>query len=149
MLLMSLALATLGLLQATHLKHTFANNALAAMQALQQQVNTANITSTLPVNVTQAASPTPAFGLGAPVQSPSFGALPLGLAGVGYVQSYLPNTGFGQGSPSTSASLEASILHNGMMAQAAALMQQSIMERFHQQEMQKRANIASGLSLWG
>ncbi len=147
---MSLALATIGLLQATQLKHTFANNALAAMQALQQQANTAGmVSSTLPVNFTQAASSTSPFGLGAPVQSPSFGALPLGLAGAGYVQSYLPNTSLGQASPATTASLEASILHNGMMAQAAALMQQSIMERFHQQEMQKRANIASGLSLWG
>lgn len=146
---MSLALATLGLLQATQLKHTFANKAIAAMQALQQQADaTSVVSSTLPVNLTQGTSSVTAFGLGAPVHSPSFGALPLGLAGAGYAQSYLPNANVGQASPTTAPSLEASILHNSMMSQFAAFEQERIMQRFHQQEMQKRANIASGLSLW-
>jgi hypothetical protein len=57
----SLVLATLGMLQATHMKHAFANNALNAMAALHQQAT-----------------------------APSFGALPLGVSAIGYAQSHQP-----------------------------------------------------------
>jgi len=138
-------------MQATHMKHAFLNNAFLSMDILRQQANTAGLVSTaLPATTTHATSAISPFGLGAPMQSPSFGALPMGLAGAGYAQSLqqgrLPGAGFSSGNQY--GSLEANILRNNIMAEVASAMQDSFMNQIHKQEEQKRANIASGLSLW-